>query len=134
LIDWHQHFGGTFCLYLQGRNIHAFLLNYATLDLGRSVLNVNGFILCDGNSGVSSRSGTPTKDGLEGRKRKLSATPEPGVSHTAAHSKRARLDNFTSAALSPYYNAGNPGNRYEFCSVPVICIHVKKLTLLQTSV
>lgn len=102
------------------------------------MLNVNGFILYDGNSGASSRSGTPTKDGLEGGKRKLSATPEPGVSHTAAHSKRARLDNFSSAALSPYYNAGNPGSRYEFCCVfvpvPVICIHAKKLTLLQNFV
>jgi hypothetical protein len=77
-----------------------------------SVLNVNRVSLYDGNSGASSRSGTPTKDGVEGGKRKLSATPEPGVSHAAvAHSKRARLDNFSSAALSPYYNAGNSGNR-----------------------
>ncbi|PNF20227.1 hypothetical protein B7P43_G16184 [Cryptotermes secundus] len=67
-------------------------------------------IIREPSSGASSRSGTPTKDGLEGGKRKLSATPEPGVSHAAAHSKRARLDNFSSAALSPYYNAGNPGS------------------------
>jgi hypothetical protein len=77
------------------------------------VLNVKRLILCDDNSAASSRSGTPTKDGLEGGKRKLNATPEPGVSHAVGHSKRARLDNFSSAALSSYYNAGNSGNRYE---------------------
>ncbi|XP_069700549.1 general transcription factor IIF subunit 1 isoform X2 [Periplaneta americana] len=61
------------------------------------------------NSGASSRSATPTKDGLDGGKRKLSSTPEPGMSN-AASSKRARLDNFSSATLSPYYNTGNAGN------------------------
>jgi transcription initiation factor TFIIF subunit alpha len=62
------------------------------------------------NSGASSRSGTPTKEGFEAGKRKLPPAPEPGTSQTVANSKRARLDNFSSAALSPYYNTGNPGS------------------------
>jgi hypothetical protein len=72
-------------------------------------------ILYVDNSGASSRSGTPTKDGLEAGKRKLPPAPELGTSQTVANSKRARLDNFSSAALSPYYNTGNPGSRWEFC-------------------
>ena len=74
-------------------------------------------ILCVGNSGASSRSGTPTKDGLEAGRRKLPSTPELAASQTAATSKRARLDNFSSAALSPYYNSGNPGSRWELCCI-----------------
>ncbi|PSN38486.1 General transcription factor IIF subunit 1 [Blattella germanica] len=59
------------------------------------------------SSGASSRSGTPTKE--EAGKRKLAGTPEPGMSGLP-NSKRARLDNFSSAALSPYYNAGTGGS------------------------
>lgn len=62
------------------------------------------------NSGASSRSGTPTREGLEAGKRKLPPAPELGTSQAVASSKRARLDNFSSAALSPYYNTGNPGS------------------------
>jgi hypothetical protein len=79
--------------------------------------HINWIISCVGNSGASSRSGTPTKDGLESGKRKLPPTPELGTSQTVANSKRARLDNFSSAALSPYYNTGNPGSRWDLCCV-----------------
>jgi hypothetical protein len=72
------------------------------------------------NRGASSRSGTPTKDGLEGGKRKLSVTPEPGASHTAPHSKRARLNNFSSAALSPYYNLTALANFVNVRSIKII--------------
>lgn len=56
------------------------------------------------NSGASSRSGTPTKE--ESGKRKLSGSPEPGMS-VLPNSKRARLDNFSSATMPPYAYSGS---------------------------
>jgi hypothetical protein len=79
--------------------------------------HVNWITSCVDNSGASSRSGTPTKDGLESGKRKAPPTPEIGTSQTVANSKRARLDNFSSAALAPYYNTGNPGSRWDLWCV-----------------
>ncbi|XP_021921063.1 general transcription factor IIF subunit 1 isoform X2 [Zootermopsis nevadensis] len=76
----------------------------------KSLKEPNRLISYAGNSGASSRSGTPTKDGLDGGKRKLAVTPEPGISHSVVSNKKARLDSFSSATLSPYYNPGNSGS------------------------